>query len=208
MISLNKHYFNWHIQRVFKLTSLAEDKFTPDLILWPESTLINKTPLTKDFLEFQTFIKTIEADLILGSKYIDKINEKTYNAAYHYSQGFLKNLSFKTKLVPFFETDIDSPSTKKKVFVNVKKHLTIGPLLCFELLFSSTSKQLVKDGATTLICLSNNSYLGKSNWPILHASYGVFRSVETGTPLIFANNTGFSIISTHLGQITHILSLL
>ncbi|MGQ8475494.1 nitrilase-related carbon-nitrogen hydrolase, partial [Klebsiella pneumoniae] len=75
--------------------------------------------------------------------------------------------------------------------------------VCYESLFPNVSRRhVLLGGADILGGVSFNTWLGNTNWPILHAAYIPFRAVENGRAAFFLNNNGPSLAVLPDGEIT------
>ncbi|HAR63613.1 MAG TPA: apolipoprotein N-acyltransferase [Candidatus Margulisbacteria bacterium] len=208
LVATSKPYFRRLLSNLIELSTKAKREFTPDVIIFPEGVLKEKI-FTKDFYyEFQKFLNKLKTPLIIQSGVMDSALEKEYSATIYFNKnGVLKKTNYKQKLVPIFESNLYNIGHIQNVFFDVMDNVDIGTMICFEILFSKISRGLYKNNANVLIALSNNGYFGSSNWAFLHAAYTPFRAVEYGRPFILVNNTGFSVVTTSYGKITHLSPL-
>jgi len=201
--SNNNHYFEWQLNQLFEDSFYAKSHFKPDFLLWPEGVLSDKIFTKEFYYSFRELSETLDTPLIIHSIFFDKGMAGKKSSALHFKGKSLLGINHKYRLVPIFESEGYSAGFEPNVFFDVAANVDLGSMICFEVLFSSVSRQLVAHGANVLTCLSNNGYFGKSNWPLLHGAYSVFRSVEYGRPFIFINNTGFSVVTDSVGRILH-----
>jgi apolipoprotein N-acyltransferase len=81
--------------------------------------------------------------------------------------------------------------------------ILVGPIICYEALFSSFVIELARKGAQIIVNISNDSWFGTWGEPQLHLALSVFRSIETRLPMIRSANTGISALILPDGEITH-----
>jgi apolipoprotein N-acyltransferase len=68
----------------------------------------------------------------------------------------------------------------------------LGPLICFESIFSSYAAEHAAEGAQMLALVTNDAWFGATSAPYQHLAYAAWRAAETGLPLVRAANTGIS----------------
>ena len=79
--------------------------------------------------------------------------------------------------------------------------MSLGPLICYEVIFPDLVRQFVKKGSNVLVNLTNDGWYGRTSAPYQHLSAAVFRSVENKVYLLRAANTGVSAIINPLGKV-------
>ncbi len=77
----------------------------------------------------------------------------------------------------------------------------VGPLVCFESIFSEYAANHVEDGAQMLALVTNDAWFGDTSAPYQHLGYAAWRAAETGLPLARAANTGVSAFFDHRGRL-------
>ena len=192
----------------------------PDLIVWPESA----TPfyLFFDKRPTEMVMAGIEEggiDFLVGSRSVAREGEKViyFNSAYLISPE-TKNVSKydKTHLVPYgeyvpFESWLpflgklvaqvgDFQPGKPGKTLPWKKD-ALGIQICYEVIFPVLSRELVKNGATLLINITNDAWFGKTSGPYQHFSMTVLRAVENRRALARSANTGISGFIDPAGRI-------
>jgi apolipoprotein N-acyltransferase len=99
------------------------------------------------------------------------------------------------QLLPFIEKvvpaigDIDSGDTQATLAAGPK---TLGPLICFEVLFAPMAESLRAAGADVLVVITNLAWFGSSNAIPQELEIARLRAIETRLPLIHSANTGVS----------------
>jgi apolipoprotein N-acyltransferase len=68
----------------------------------------------------------------------------------------------------------------------------IGVFICIESAYPWIARTMVKNGATGLINISNDGYLGPTAVMRQHLANAIFRAVENRTPILRVTNTGIS----------------
>lgn len=79
--------------------------------------------------------------------------------------------------------------------------LTLGLLICYEMIFPEIARNRVADGATVLMNISNDAWFGFSSAPKQHLDLGLLRAVEQGRWLARATNTGISAFIDPYGRL-------
>lgn len=85
--------------------------------------------------------------------------------------------------------------------------LSIAPSICFEAVQPGAANGMVRDGATVLINLTDDSWFGSSAEPAQHLQATVLRAVETRRWLVRASGSGISAFIDPGGTITAALPL-
>ncbi|RDI96381.1 apolipoprotein N-acyltransferase [Meiothermus sp. QL-1] len=76
-----------------------------------------------------------------------------------------------------------------------------GAFICYESVFPSVARQLVRQGAEVLVLGSNDAWYGPSFGGLQHFQMGRLRAVETGRWLLRAGNDGVTAIVDPLGRV-------
>jgi len=197
MSQQNKIIRNEYEKDYIYITNKAVKKNSPDLIVWPEGALNIDASSAMN-----KYVRSMGRDIIYGGTTIDPVERKPKNSIFMISsKNHISSVYSKEKLAPFFETNMYKSEINNTPFYLPDRDISIGPLVCFETLFQGIVRKHVSMGANIIICLSNDSFFGGSNLIVLHAISSIFRAVEFARPVTFINNTGFSVVSDHLGKI-------
>ena len=212
--------FQDEVISVYKKLSLEASRFSPDIIVWPETAIpfyfgrdFNRT---KDLLEFQ---KKLNSYLLFGSVLIKEyeVDKKDIGsrAEYGYTNSAILlnkdgNLSYnydKIHLVPFGEYVplkkilffIDKLVVGVGDFIPGKSYIKadtpfggFGTLICYEIIFPGLVRKFYTNGGDFIINITNDAWFGKTDGPYQHFSMAVFRAVENRKPVVRAANTGIS----------------
>lgn len=183
-----------------------------DLIVWPEGAL--RAQVAGTDLERYVFEPLLPlpagVKLITGSSEPDPRTadlpwerQQFINTALLYdANGEIRDRYGKQWLFQYFETKRFVPSPDGYRPLRGGDRLgQLGVMVCLESVMPEPSRELVRAGAQSLMAISDDSWFGNSNWPILHASLSVFRAVELRRSFAFANNTGGNLIIDPSGQI-------
>lgn len=79
---------------------------------------------------------------------------------------------------------------------------TLGPLICFEMLFAPMSNRLRRENADFLTVITNLAWFGRSTAIPQELEISRMRAVETRLPLVHAANTGISGVFDPYGRFT------
>jgi apolipoprotein N-acyltransferase len=84
---------------------------------------------------------------------------------------------------------------------DVGRPLRLAPLVCYEGIFPTLTRQFAVAGADLLVNISNDAWYGDTSAPYQHIAMAALRSVENRVPLVRATNTGVSGFVTVDGRI-------
>ncbi|MBI2027610.1 MAG: apolipoprotein N-acyltransferase [Deltaproteobacteria bacterium] len=203
-------------KRNFQMARAASESKRTDMIVLPETAVpgsLNVNDKTK--YEMAAFAQELKTNLYFGG--YAETGKHTFNTAYYlnakgevvgrYDKIYL--LMFGeymplSNIFPFLKDLIKEVSdfTPGSEIQNFPlKTEFIGPLICYEDIIPSFVRRVVKNGATVLLNLANNSWFGESACPYQHLALSVFRSVENKVPLVRCTNTGISAFIDATGKI-------
>jgi len=219
-----------YLSMVNKHKELSYGLADSDLIIWPETAIQIFIPTSYRYLSAQgknliPFIKN--KYFLVGGLSFDPIdprdgdieNVNRYNSAFLTDgRGEILGRFHKIKLLVFGEYlpfSKYSPSLKKLSpatgdyvpgselnLLNIENiGVKIAPLICYEDIIPSFSRNFKNQGANLLINLTNDAWFGETIAPYQHLLLSVPRAVENRTYLIRATNTGVSAIIDPLGRV-------
>lgn len=185
--------------------SILIAKYRPvDLFVWPEALVMDDfaQPSLRDLL--RDFVGKAGRPLFTGSVRLDdhgNYNSSVLIAADGTVQGFYDKMHLApfgeylplASYLPFIREIIMgdvTPGEDLKVFSAGAK--TLGPLICFEVLFAPMALDLREAGADVLVVITNLGWFGASNAVAQELEVARMRAVETRLPLVHAANTGIS----------------
>jgi len=197
-----------------------------DLFLWPETALPTLLYMDPETIErVVTLVDRMRRPLLMGTEeiYEDWGTERWQQGAYNsavavHPGGRLSDPYRKVKLVPFSErmplqkiapwiTGLDFgqsnffPGAGPVLFPIGEER--VGCLICFESAFPEVARQMVREGATVLVNITNDFWFGRSAGPIQHAEMAVLRAVENRVPVVRCANTGISFAVDPWGRVSH-----
>ncbi len=197
-----------HFERALAAyTELSESlaDAAPDLIVWPENAVsfyVDREPAMRR--QLGVVAKWARKGLIFGAPRYDRTAQVARNSAYWMGPtGNIDGYYDKQKLVPFAEYDpLGGESDSDQIVYRGgdepglldPQDMSVGAVICYEIIFPSLVRELVRDGARLLVNLSNDSWMdvGDGVAPRQHASMAVFRAVETRRYLVRASAGGYS----------------
>ena len=179
-----------------------------DLFVWPEAMVMTELDKPGIRKEISEMIKDTGAALYTGacrqdektggypntSYLIDKDDkvvdyyDKVHLVAFGEYVPFSEYLPFLQKVVPAIGEAM--AGEKQKVLPVAGR--TLGPLICFEVLFPNMSANLRAMGADVLVVITNLAWFGSSAAIPQEFELARMRAVETRLPLIHSSNTGIS----------------
>ena len=229
---LNQEQYAFHMN-TYRTLSMEALKQKPDLLFWPETPLPSSWHYDANFPNLVKQISSSRnTPLIFGTgfKEVDALApEKTYHfnsALVTDSVGQIAARYDKMHIVPYGEfmpfrylmseslyKAVDklrgmgtslSPGRIHKVF-DLPRGSRIGVNICFDDIFSDTSRGFALNGANILSTITNDSWFHQSAGGAQHTAQSILRAVETGLPLIRCGNTSESMVVLPDGSIPHIL---
>ena len=213
-----------------KVTLAANDKGSPDFIVWPEAVtpwVLYSDASVRDWIE--TLAKRTGKPILLGSVAADMPGDAPdtwRNGAFVVEPvaGLAERSYAKRKLVPFGEyvplrsvfgwlekvTPIGGDFTPGlgAAPLSVRAGATavpVGVLICYEDIFPGLARESVQSGAEVLAVLTNNGWFGEGGAAYQHAAHSVLRAVETRRPVLRVGNGGWSGWITEHGHIRNTL---
>jgi len=178
-------------------------KSKADLIVFPEAFLSRNCSFKKEFsyserkglIKIKALAKKYSIGIIAGS-IIEYLNKKKHNTSYYIdSNGKIKG-KYQKEHLWINERGIVKKG-KHTTVINLK-HIKIGLILCWDLMFPEIFRNLKKKGAEIIICPANWSYqdareglkYNKDSEVKLIDSLCIERAFEEEIILIFCNTAG------------------
>lgn len=198
----------------------------PLLVLWPETAMPFAFQSHPDYAEqLYSFAARHRINLLFGALGVEHgTPPRLFNRLFLLSpKGTFLGYYDKRHLVPFgeytpFAADLPflrdllqgmdffpgktaGPLFPERPGQNARPPL-LGPLICYEAIFSSLAHERVAHGATVLVNVSNDGWFRQSSAPLQHLSHVAMRAVEQSRPVLRATNTGVSAVIDARGRIT------
>ena len=94
-----------------------------------------------------------------------------------------------------------TPGDELDLFVIPEKGAKIAPIICYEDIIPSFSRQFVDKGANLIVNITNDAWFGETIAPYQHLLISIPRAVETRKYLLRSTNTGISAIIDPVGRV-------
>jgi len=91
--------------------------------------------------------------------------------------------------------------TVRAVFVNPENGFRIGPIICYESIYSAYVAEYVRNGANMLTIITNDAWWGDTEGYRQHEQYARLRAIETRRWVARSANTGISCFIDPLGKV-------
>jgi apolipoprotein N-acyltransferase len=199
------------------LTSLSDNLWSNDLVVWPEAAIPDVYFSSQEFLKVihQKALAT-NTSLVTGILYDDGEQQKYFNSLIGLGQA--RGLYSKQRLVPFGEyvpfesllrgiidffdlpTSIISAGEKNQPTIRMNQY-QIASAICYEIVYPALVAELAKN-SHLIVTVSNDAWFGKSIGPLQHFHMARMRALETGRYVVRSTNNGVSAIITPNGDIT------
>lgn len=210
---------------------IAKTHYTPGtLLILPEEGIIPgwvslQNPLANpDFKALSQLAKRKQIAIVTGLSTYSQITAQQFNSLALIQPQTAPQFYHKTKLVPFGEyIPLINAQTASNLLNSMGIHyqpgfsagskaslltleqvhpLSLGGLVCFELIYPDLSKRYKKQGAQLLVNSSNLGWFhGSSLMESQFLAIGQLRAAETGLPLVISANTGVSAIISPSGTV-------
>jgi apolipoprotein N-acyltransferase len=185
------------VSKYLELTEELRQKHpTVDLVTWPEAA---SGWYTNYLSSFSSSRMLFPKDLPLiagsyGSSYEGMTNSILFWNGSDYNFAYNKLFP-----VPVYEDFIAAGKGYTQDLVNIDSQ-KMGLGICWESLYPELSRQSVKQGATMLFYLSDDTFAGNSVTSWYHMRSSSVRAIETNRYVIFASQSGPSGVFTPIGE--------
>jgi apolipoprotein N-acyltransferase len=193
-----------------------------DLVIWPESPMNFEYDFDPGLRSrLSEFTRQHQISLLIGTWTYPQghvANAQIYNSAILISPAGEKVCQYdKTALMPFGEYvpargwipfmdripalvgDVTPGTSVKPIDV---ANARLGLSICFETTRPDLARLLRREGASTLVQISNESWFGPTSNPRQVLAQAVFRAVENNIELLRATNSGLSAKIDRFGLVT------
>ena len=214
--------YQQEVLSTYRDLSLAAARETPDLIVWPETSVPfffgTDKARTAEMISFE---KQFNSYLLFGSVTVKHNTSKQQQPRYANTAILLDkngNITYfydKIHLVPFGEFVPLRPILSLLDltggigdFVRGEGHTkavtpfgSFGTLICYEITFPGLVRKFYTSGGDFIVTITNDAWFGKTPGPYQHFSMAVFRAIENRKPVVRAANTGISGFIDSSGRI-------
>ncbi|MGE5279915.1 MAG: apolipoprotein N-acyltransferase [Deltaproteobacteria bacterium] len=211
--------FSPNISEIYaQLTSLAELRDDPDVVVWPETSVpdyleigVNDGPL-RDLARQggrPLFVGAVRMDgfdyfnsalLYLPSGRPPRVYDKLHLVPFGEFLPGRTRVPFLAKLVPIEDFTRGRRITIFPLYGKRCPRIRAGVLICFEDIFPDLASAFVVRGADFLINMTNDGWFKDTASPYQHYQASVFRAVENRVYVVRAANTGISCIIDDTGR--------
>lgn len=192
--------------RMARLVAVSRGLGPVDLVVWPESAMTAVWPANRGLLA-QAMQRMDTTWLLLGAPRSEE--GRLYNAAVLVgSDAAPLGEHDKVRLLPFAERapwplahrtgDLTAGTTPTPLEL---ARTTVGPLICYEILFEDLARAQVEGGANVLVNLSNEAWFASTGAMRQNLAAAVFRGIEVGRPVLRATNSGLTVAIDARGRV-------
>lgn len=206
----------------------------PDIIIWPETAVPypyrGDGDICRDYrFQLYSMIQDSGIPCLIGTVEFEELPAGTTRPAGITNAALMLDASGtpgakyeKIKRVPFGEyvpfrqflpewlvkmADMGRDLTPGKSFepLLIAPGVKAGMSICFEDVFDCIAREETRRGANLLLVISNDAWYPTSSEPTQHLANAVFRTVETGLPMLRVGNNSASCLINPNGEITDCL---
>ena len=208
-----------HLRMSKQALSQLSNDYSRKIVVWPESPMNFSYASDKSFQEWVTnFARENHTALIFNS--LEPAGPDAYynSALFINEEGRMISQYDKIRLMPFGEyvplprwlpgasliTAIVgdfTPGDKYTIMPFGPGSQRAGVFICIESAYPWIARSLTNKGATVLINISNDGYLGPTAVMRQHLANAIFRAVENGRPVLRITNSGISARIDQMGQV-------
>jgi apolipoprotein N-acyltransferase len=181
----------------------------PRLVIWPESPMNFTYASDRSFQEFVTDFTRQNHTSLLFNSLEPAPNDGAYNSALLINEEGRQISQYdKIRLMPFGEyvplpqwlpgasliSGLVGQFTPGNNYTLMPfgAHRRAGVFICIESAYPWIARRLTSDGASVLINISNDGYLGPTAVMRQHLANAIFRAVENGRPVLRVTNSGLT----------------
>jgi apolipoprotein N-acyltransferase len=199
----------------------------PAFIAWPESAVLGVGQDQVLGGRLVSLAAELETPLVVGSTEVVKfatadervpLGRRDYNAAFVVIGGQPIGTPYqKMRLLPFGEYQplkglvrwptwlaprvYEITPGSAPVMFTLANGTRFATVICWENLFASFVRSVVRDGASVIVQLTNDNWFGATGASLQHNLASVLRAVEHHVPVVIASNTGPAQIIDPLGRV-------
>jgi len=184
------------IDRYFNLTHDAINSGF-NLIFWPETALWRYEQIQD---ELNTLLKNPDIHIIGGFPARENAMSPNYNAAFWLNRSWIpKGKYFKNILIPGHETNEFSAGTESRPLSTPFGNFSTP--ICFEILFPSYIRRMVKNGGDVILLLSNDAGFGKTSISSIILNQTILAAAEHHRYIIRVAQSGISALIHPSGKL-------
>jgi len=201
----------------------AAAKARPDVIIFPESALLcylDKRPDIKR--QVLSWVDDTKIPIIVGAQHWENAASGSRDEYDVYNTVFLADSGklapyHKIMLVPFSEAmpfaarfpilsrvNLGLSGFKRgndEALFRINENIVAAPYICYEIIFPDFVRRRLTESTNLLAAVTNDGWFGRSSGPFQHAAMAQMRSIENGTALARAANSGISMFVDPYGRV-------
>lgn len=181
------------------LTAMAAERGA-ELVVWGETVLPQAVRPGEVPSVVAAALAPAPVALVGGVSVVD---DRSFNAVFHWQGGALTEVYRKQALVPFNERQYTAGIPLPPLDV---AGAAVGLGVCLDSLVPGLTRASVRAGAQLLVMVTEDGFAGRTVTPELHLRASAFRAVETGRWLVFANQSGPSAVIDAGGRVVQRLA--
>lgn len=219
----NVKLFEKNVERYTRLTEELVASGYKGLVLWPESIILDWTPVFSEHVRRIPHLPYFSNDvaLVTGALTFEDRETLHNSALLIQPDGSIPVPYHKQVLMPFGEYtpfasvfpflkalnptagDFSAGSGPQILRARVRSSwLNLGPLICYEDVVPELSRSATLAGAELLVNVTNDGWFGRSVASRQHHLIASFRAIENNRYLARATNTGYTAMVNPLGKTT------
>lgn len=220
----DREYTREMVEKAAEHSQVLSEQHPVHCFFWPEALVMADYSTPELMQPMADLVKRTGAHLFTGATREAEVrgSVRSYNSSMLLTpEGTVAGYYDKVHLAPFGEympfasifpflrhiTPIDvDPGSEQKIMAMGDRRL--GPLICFEVLFTPLVENLRRLGADTLVVVTNLGWFGRSNAIPQELELARFRAIESRLPLIHAANSGISGVFDPWGRFESVNALL
>ncbi len=220
----DREYTREMVVKAAEHSRVLSEQHPVQCFFWPEALVMGDYSTPELMQPMEDLVKQTGAYLFTGATREAEVrgSVRSYNSSMLLTpEGTVAGYYDKVHLAPFGEympfasifpflrhiTPIDvDPGSEQKIMTMGDRRL--GPLICFEVLFTPLVENLRRMGADTLVVVTNLGWFGRSNAIPQELELARFRAIEARLPLIHAANSGISGVFDPWGRFESVNAVL
>lgn len=195
----------------------------PDLVVWPEGSLLgwDVQSAGADSLREEIQAAAPDSAFIVGGR--GETSAGSHNSAWLIQDAAVSGQYDKTVLVPFGETwplmetlggvygalfglmnmgmlqNTTAGAERPSLPVSGPEPFNVGTYICYESVFAQVSRDLVRNGANVLVTITNDAWFARGNGARQHYDMGRLRAIETRRYVLRAGLDGITGVIDNVG---------
>jgi apolipoprotein N-acyltransferase len=214
----SEEFYGRNLREYLAMTHEAVDSYEPALLFWPENSMtffVDREPSYRRAIG--ATIQPLDIELIAGAPRFDESQPPVYfNSVYLLApNGEIEGTYDKRRLLPFAEYfPLSTVKLLRRSFGRVREFDVgeateplpsragrVGVIICNEAMYPSDSRARVRAGAEILANLSNDTWVGDTEFAEHQFRIAAIRAIEQRRDLLRASTSGPSGIVERNGRV-------